>query len=163
MIDYSKTNVSGLDASGNVFENGSRHPKWKGGVNKAVIKQRAKTYKQYGIGVVTASNSGAAFPKGTAVVENNLENFIVGKIDSFTSSFRTTTKKEKNVLIQQLKRINFDINLRSFDKLLKSSRSELVIRNAKSKSIIYIRFDIKRDSATGEVNTHIELSRIKDS
>lgn len=43
-----------------VFEVGSRHPKWRGGTSKALLRRRQQAYHKYGVGVVTASNSRAA-------------------------------------------------------------------------------------------------------
>lgn len=49
--------------SGNAFETGSRHPKWRGGMDNETKRNRAKTYSIFGIGFFPAANSSVGATK----------------------------------------------------------------------------------------------------
>jgi len=61
----------------NVFESGSRHPKWRGGVDSKTLRARQRQYREHGVGVVTAGNSQAAQLSGEVAI-NRKKRFISG-------------------------------------------------------------------------------------
>lgn len=134
------------NGSANAFEVGSRHPRWKGGVDKITSKNRAKTYRQHGIGTYTATNSGAAFARGPKLVESNFEDFTKGKVLSFVISLETNTKAEKKVFFELLKRIDPTLVNRSLAKMLKNTDLTMLIpQNVIKFSIrLYVTNDINK-------------------
>lgn len=150
-IDYSRQVSSSADNSGNIFENGSRHPRWRGGIDKNTRKLRAATYRKYGIGIPTPANF--VTDKAPKDIENNLDNFINGNLDIFISNSR-------EAIFKAIKFYLPECNKKSVNKLLQKTSSEITAQQKNTELYIRIRLRGYIDSTTGGKLVEITLNRI---
>lgn len=141
----------------NIFEVGSRSPKWRGGVDSVTRKNRAIAYKSYGIGVTTASNSAAAFPKGEAPSETTMDNFTDGKINSYEVVYETSTKNQRQEVLNLLKRVDPNLTKLNLKHALDTLNSASIAVDQKTN--LSIRMSLISHQKSGKRLTTIRFAR----
>jgi hypothetical protein len=96
--DYTNLAVEGTSQDGSAFERGARHPRWRGGTDRATRRNRQRTYRSYGIGMLLSSNSSAETSPSSAVPKKSTEaEFWSSKIGTLNAYADTWSDAESYI------------------------------------------------------------------
>lgn len=119
--NYASESIPTAEKSGNLFETGSRHPKWKGGIDPATASARARQYKKHGIGIGLAANSYWANNPVDLPMIDSLDDFLNGKINAFVTVLPTSTTEEMLYTLELLHSTGINMNPKRYSEALQQS------------------------------------------